>query len=148
MNATVCRPKTRMYTRPDFGNFINEFLNTAVGDMVQKADKRYFTNPAVNILQFTDRIELQMAVPGFSKSEVEIIVENDTLTIKSNKGDAENGTYRLREFNYRGFTKSFRLPEEVDTNAISAQFDQGIILITLNKKKEAVPQPPKNITIQ
>jgi HSP20 family protein len=148
MTRTTCRPAAKVYYRPDFNNFINEFLNTAVGDVVQKADKKHFTNPAVNVVQYDDRLELFMAIPGFAKTDVDITIDNDTLTVKSTKEEAQEGTYRLREFNYGGFTKSFKLPEYIDSANISAHFENGIIKITLNKKKEAVPQPPKKITIE
>ena len=89
-----------------------------------------------------------MAIPGFAKTDVDITIDNDTLTVKSTKEEGQEGTYRLREFNYGGFTKSFKLPEYIDSSNISAHFENGIIKIILNKKKEAVPQPPKKITIE
>ena len=146
---------TRTYKRPSiayapqFGNLLNEFFNTAVGDVVHKAETKHFTNPAVNAIEYETKLELQLALPGFTKEDVIITVENDVLSIESKEKETENsGKYRLREFNYAGFKKNFRLPEDIDPAQVEAMFAYGILTITLGKKKEAIPQPPRTITVQ
>lgn len=148
MNCTVNRTPRVVTTAPDFNNVINQFFNTAVGDVVQKTDKKRRTNPAVNVREYVDKIELQIAVPGLSKEQVTITIDNDLLKVEALDSDQKNATYRLREFNYEGFTKNFRLPESIDPNSINARFESGILTLTLDKKKEAIPQPPRKIEIQ
>lgn len=149
MNYTARRPKARVTYQPYFGNLINEFFNTAVGDVYKKAEsKQAFTNPAVNVISYDDRTVLQVALPGFSKKEVNITIDQDTLTIEGTQ-DAEENTenYRLREFNYAGFNKSFKLPEDIDPDKIKANFKSGILKLELFKKEEAIPQPARSIDI-
>ena len=149
MNCTVRRPHQRATFQPHLGNLINEFFNTAAGDVYQKTEgKKSYTNPAVNVINYDDKISLQLAIPGFSKDDVTITLDQDTLTIEG-KRDKKDGTgsYRLREFKYDGFKKSFKLPEDIDTDKVKATFDLGILHIDLHKKEEAIPQPAKTIDI-
>jgi len=153
MNYTARRPRVRVNSQPIFGNLINEFFNTAVGDVYNKAEsKQSFTNPAVNVITYNDRTVLQIALPGFSKKDVNITIDQDTLTIEG-KQDAsdeqQEGTtrYRLREFNYAGFKKAFALPEDIDTEQVKANFKLGILKLELFKKEEAIPQPARSIEI-
>jgi HSP20 family protein len=151
MNCTVNRPRTRARVnyQPHLGNLINEFFNTAVGDVYQKAEsKRTYTNPAVNVINYEDKTTLQLAVPGFSKDDVTITLDQDTLTIECQKEATDStANYRLREFNYNGFKKAFKLPEDIDTANVKASFDLGILSIDLYKKEEAIPQPARQIDI-
>lgn len=143
------RPKRSRANHPHFGNILNEFLNTAVGEVVQQSDRKKHSNPATNVLSFDDRYVIELAIPGFAKEDVSITFEEDRLTVKSSLEKAENElNYRLREFNYTDFSKSFSIPETVESEGIQASFEAGILTITLNKKAEATPQPPKKITIK
>ncbi len=148
MTCSTRRPKARLRYTPHLGNIFNELLNTAVGDVVQKTEKRHFTNPAINVVENEDHLELQLAIPGFNKKNVTITVDEDILKIEGKEESNSEATYRLREFNYNGFAKSFRLPEDIDGDNISAKFNNGVLSITLNKKEEAIPQPPKTISIK
>lgn len=148
MTSTVKRRPRVVSTTPDINNFINDFFNTAVGDVIQKADKKYFTNPAVNVREHVEKIELEIAIPGVQKDLVTITVDDDLLKIESTTPNEDSSAFRLREFNYAGFSKNFKLPETIDTNSVEANFDSGILTLTLGKKKEAIPQPPRKISIQ
>jgi len=149
MNCTVKKPRASVNYQPHLGNIINEFFNTAVGDVYQKAEnKKSFTNPAVNVINYDDHTTLQLAVPGFGKDHVTITLDQETLTIEGKPTENDHkGSYRLREFNYSGFKKSFKLPEDIDTTSIKASFDLGILTIDLFKKEEAIPQPARQIKI-
>lgn len=153
MTCNTYTPRTRRnrssrYYQPHIGNLINEFFNTAVGDAVTPRSEKRTTNPAVNVIEYEDRYALQLAIPGLSKENVDIKYENEKLTVSSAKPEQESEyNYRLREFNYEGFTKHFRLPETVDTNSIKASFENGILTIEIGKKEEVIPQPPRKITI-
>ena len=149
MNYTARRPQTRVKYQPYFGNLINEFFNTPVGDAYQKAEsKKSFTNPAVNVISYDDRTVLQVALPGFSKKEVSITIDQETLTIEGTQDEQDDSeNYRLREFNYSGFKKAFELPEDIDTDKIKANFKSGVLKLELYKKEEAIPQPARSIEI-
>ncbi len=151
MNCTVNRPRARAIVnyQPHFSHLINEFFNTAVGDEYQKAEsKRTYTNPTVNVINYDDKTTLQLAVPGFSKDDVTITLDQDTLTIEGQIEATDSTTnYRLREFNYNGFKKAFKLPDDINTDNVKATFNLGILSIDLYKKEKAIPQPARQIDI-
>lgn len=145
----LARPKRSRANYPHFGNIVNEFLNTAVGEVVQNSDRKKHSNPATNVLSYDDRFIIELAIPGFEKKDVSITFEKDRLTVKSSlEKEQDKLNYRLREFNYTDFSKSFSIPETVESEDIQASFVAGILTITLNKKAELTPQPPKKITIK
>ncbi|MDH3321548.1 MAG: Hsp20/alpha crystallin family protein [Flavobacteriaceae bacterium] len=110
------------------------------------------TLPAVNIKENTDAFFVQVAAPGFEKSDFKIELNNDLLTISSEKEinnqvkDDERIT--KQEYSYQSFTRSFRIPELVDEQKISANYKKGILAIIIPKKEEAKPKPVKQIEIK
>tara|TARA_B100000497_G_scaffold127480_1_gene169440 strand:+ start:376 stop:828 length:453 start_codon:yes stop_codon:yes gene_type:complete len=150
MNCTTRRParSQRVYL-PHFGNIVNELLNTPVNHVVKNATKNA-TTPAVNVIKAEDRHIVELAVPGHSKKDINITIDNDILTIKSikEKNSKESSEFRLREFDYTGFERSFTLPETVDQSKVDATFKDGLLTLTLLKKEEAIPQPAKTIKIK
>lgn len=149
-NQRTSRPYRTQTHVPHFGNIVNELFNTAVGDVIQKGEKKLFTNPATNVIEYEDRFVLSIALPGFSKDTIEIKIDDDVLSIsdsQESKGKDEPSNYRLREFNYSGFSKTYKLPEEADAVKITAGFEFGVLTILIPKKEEAIPQPPRKIAI-
>ncbi len=147
--TTNRRTKPSRTYYPHVGNLFNELFNTAVGDIVNNVEGKKFTNPATNVIEHDDRFELEVSLPGFSKEDIEIKMEDEKLTIKAKEQSTqETLNYRLREWNYKGFEKHYKISEMIDTTAITASFDQGVLNIILAKKKEAIPQPPKEIKIK
>ncbi len=153
-NGTTSRRRS-VNTVPRFDNLMNEFFNTAIGDVVKKSEKRHFTNPATNVVEHDDRYVLSVALPGYSKKDLTIKVEDNLLKISDKKADEEQTTeeelkekFRLREFNYGGFNKTFKLPKTANPQKVSAAVDLGILTIVIPKKKEAIPQPPREIKIK
>jgi len=143
--------RKKVLTTPSFDHLVNSFFNSALGDVIHtSADKKSFTRPATNISSREDKYILDVALPGLSKADIDINIEEDILTLSDKRETSPESTssFRLREFNYAGFNKSYRLPEDVDVEKISASFKNGILTITLLKKEEALPQPPKKITIK
>jgi HSP20 family protein len=107
--------------------------------------------PSVNIKESNDDFEVEVAAPGFSKNDFRIELNHELLTISSGK-EIENETkedqqFTLREFSYQSFSRSFMLPNSVDSNKIGAKYENGILRISIPKKEEAKPQPPKQIMI-
>jgi len=100
---------------------------------------------------------VHLAAPGLQKEDFEIKVEKDQLIVKVTKENKVNDEdnckendelkFRRREFNYNSFKKSFHLPKTIDSEAIGAAYEDGILKITLNKKEEAKEKAPRTITI-
>ncbi len=112
------------------------------------------TLPAVNVAESNDGFQIEMAAPGFNKSDFKVEVDNMVLTIsaesKAEQTDENenNGLrYARREFSYQSFSRSFTLPETVNTDQINATYEQGLLMLNIPKKEEAKPQPARAITI-
>jgi HSP20 family protein len=109
--------------------------------------------PAVNIAEQTDAFIVELAVPGRKKEDFSIEVHEQTLTIKGeSKAEQEEknnqGRYTRREFSYHAFSRSFQLPQTIDPQRIDAQYEAGVLQITLAKKEEAKDKGPRNIAIR
>ena len=109
------------------------------------------TLPSVNVAENIGEFKIEVAAPGFEKGDFIIEVDNDVLTISSEKQieneqkDGERVT--KREFSYQSFSRSFTLPVLVESENIIAKYENGILNITIPKKEEAKPKPAKRIEI-
>lgn len=106
--------------------------------------------PKTNVIENDTEYMLQLAVPGMNKDHFNINVEKNVMTLSA--GNEENVdqevNYLRREFDFTSFSKSFTLPEDVDAEKISANYENGILNITLGKKDTAIPQPPRKIQVK
>ncbi|WP_317168457.1 Hsp20/alpha crystallin family protein [Costertonia aggregata] len=88
-----------------------------------------------------------------SKKDFDINVENNTLSISAeskteNEEKDENGKYTKREFSFSSFKRSFSLPDSVSDEDIKASYENGILKLSIPKKEEARPKPPRQIAIE
>jgi HSP20 family protein len=109
------------------------------------------TIPAVNVKEDENKYSIEVAAPGMKKDDFDVKLENDMLTIsserKEEKDDSDEGFTR-KEFSYQSFQRSFTLPEgHILTDKISAKYNDGILYIELPKRDEVKPQPAKTIKI-
>ena len=110
------------------------------------------TLPAVNIKETENSYEVEMAAPGLKKEDFRIELDNNVLTISSEKTEEheENGKekYSRKEFSYQSFQRSFNLPKEVvDEEKIEAYYKNGVLHLTIPKKEESKQKPPRKIQI-
>ena len=110
------------------------------------------TLPSVNIKENKDAFLVEVAAPGFEKSDFKIELNNDLLTISSEKEIKDevkdNERISKQEFSYQSFKRAFTLPELVEDDQISAKYENGILAIIIPKKEEAKPKPVKQIEIK
>ena len=135
-------------TTPWFPFLFDEFLTRDFG--IDLAPRTYQT-PAVNITEKEDAFHLELVAPGKEKKDFHVELEEDTLTISTNSdsGIVEDDTqFTRREFDYASFNRSFRIPETIDTKSIKANYKNGLLSIVLPKRKEAIPEPKKQIEIR
>ena len=98
--------------------------------------------PSVDVRERKDAYVLDMDLPGLDEKDVELTLEKGNLTIASvKKEQAENKTaekteYLIRERKNLNFSRRFALPENVDTENVSAAFKNGVLTVTLPKKAE------------
>lgn len=110
------------------------------------------TLPSVNIKEDQDKFTVEVAAPGFDKSDFKLELNHNSLTISSEK-KVENETkegevFTKREFSYQSFTRSFTLPQIADGERIEANYDNGILNVAIPKKEEAKPKPSRVIEIK
>ncbi|MCJ8208341.1 Hsp20/alpha crystallin family protein [Mucilaginibacter sp. RS28] len=92
--------------------------------------------PAVNIRDTDKNYEIEVAVPGFKKNDFKVTTENGRLTISaetSNETNEEKENYTRKEFSRSSFTRSFTLPDNVVEDNITAQYQDGLLKIDLQK---------------
>ena len=103
--------------------------------------------PAINLLQTTDEVVVKAALPGLEAEDVQISVNADMLTLRGEfkrEEEQKDATYHILERRSGTFERSIRLPADVQTDKAKADFENGVLTITL-PKAEAVK--PKTITI-
>ncbi len=102
--------------------------------------------PAVDVYEDEHNVTLKVEVPGIDEKDIDIRLENNTLTVhgerKIEKEEKEEN-YRRVERQYGSFTRTFTLPTTVDAEKVSANYDKGVLSITLPKKAEAKPKQIK-----
>jgi HSP20 family protein len=102
--------------------------------------------PPVDIYEDEHNITLKLEVPGIDEKDIDVRIENNTLTVhgerKIEKEEKEEN-FRRVERQYGNFTRSFTLPSAVDTGQVNANYDKGVLKISLAKKTEAKPKQIK-----
>jgi HSP20 family protein len=102
--------------------------------------------PPVDVYEDEHSIQLKLEVPGVDEKDLDIKVENNVLTVsgerKFEKEEKEENFHRV-ERRYGSFSRSFTLPNTVETDNIQADYDQGVLKIRLAKRAEAKPKQVK-----
>jgi HSP20 family protein len=102
--------------------------------------------PAVDIYEDTKKVVLKLEVPGIEEKDLDVRVENNTLTVKGErkfeKEEKEENFHRI-ERRYGTFYRAFTLPSTVDTEHIGANYAAGVLKLELSKKAEAQPKQIK-----
>jgi HSP20 family protein len=102
--------------------------------------------PPVDVYEDEHNITLKIEVPGIDEKDIDVRVENNTLTVhgerKFEKEEKEEN-YRRVERQYGSFTRAFTLPNTVDSDSVSANYEKGVLKIKLAKKAEAKPKQIK-----
>jgi HSP20 family protein len=102
--------------------------------------------PAVDIYEDEHNITLKVEVPGIDEKDIDVRLENNTLTIRGERKfekEEKEENYRRVERQYGSFSRSFTLPNIVDAENVSASYDKGVLEVRLAKKAEAKPKQIK-----
>ena len=136
----------KMYERPAFHEWFDPFF---VNEHRHHGKANCGCNPATNIYESTEAFVIEMAVPGMKKEDFTINLEKEVLTISSEKESKtdENMTFTRKEFNFNKFSRSFIIPKSVDVENIAADYEAGILKVTLPKKEEAKADLSRQISI-
>lgn len=130
-------------------SLFNDFLG---GDTSRTLYHSTYASPKVDVKEEENAYCLEMELPGRSENDVNIELDKDMLTIsskteekKEDKKEKKNEKYILRERHYSSFSRRFTLPSDVNPEGISANFKNGVLTISMQKK---AIEAPKRIAIE
>lgn len=128
---------------------MKEFLTDFPSSVSKTVREDVLHFPPVNISETPTSYQLEVALPGFTKADFKINLEAGILTISAERKEEaakENTKVIRREFSSKGFKRSFTVDEKIDSENISARYENGILLLEL-PKKEPLRAAAKEINI-
>ncbi len=102
--------------------------------------------PPVDVYEDEQNISLRIEVPGIDEKDIDVSIENSTLTVRGTRrfeNDEKEENFQRVERMYGSFTRSFTVPNTVDPDRVSANYDKGVLKICLAKRAEAKPKQIK-----
>lgn len=117
-------------------------------DLMNREMMRYV--PSVNIAERKADFRIELAAPGYTREDFKVEHDNGVLTISSEKQEEKSDSdsrYTRKEFSYASFKRTFSLPEYVDAEKISAEYKNGLLILTIPKREEAKQKPAREIKI-
>ena len=135
---------------PTLSNWLDDIFNRDLPSVFTSNFNTGITLPKVNIIETADAFIVEMAVPGLKKSDFDINIDNELLSISTEtkeENEQREVNYTRREFGYSSFKRTFTLPESVNDEKINASYKEGILSILLPKKEEAKQKPSRSIKI-
>ena len=126
----------------EFDGVLNRFFSG--GDATNGGSRANWMAPyGVDIREDQDHLYVEADLPGFKKDEVDITLENQTLTISAEHRpeatEETKGDWLLNERRYARFLRSFTLPPTVDESKVDAKLADGVLRVTLDKREETKP---------
>ena len=123
----------------EFDHMLGRLFNGHQGDGGQR-----LAPYGVDIREDADHFYVEAELPGFKKDEIDITLENQTLTITAERNqeqrNEDKGDLLLHERRYTRFQRSFTLPPVVDEQTVNAKLADGVLTVTLNKREETKPR--------
>ncbi len=119
-----------------FDRFVNDIVKSVLHQDEEVAEKRVRAlDPKINILEKGDSYEIHFALPGWTKSEIDILVDQEELIVKGEKEtiNKDEATFHSYEFDHGRFEKRFDLPEE-KFGEVNATMKEGILIVSILKK--------------
>lgn len=126
------------FTPTSFSNLIDRFFSESVA---RSGGSSYSFVPKVDVLENEKAFVINVAVPGVSKEDFKIDLNDNYLTISGErkfKNEKTEHNFHSVETQYGSFTRSFSLPENVDAAGISAQYNNGILEINVPKDEKKI----------
>jgi len=135
--------KTGLLSFDDFDHFFNDFLSNRWPRLLDwNTPNLSPTNfPRVDIIDHDQSIEVQAALPGVKKEDVNVSIHHQTITIsttsKEEKKEEEPGKYFRREISHGEFQRTLSLPDNIDDEQAKASFKDGILTVTIPKTEKS-----------
>ena len=122
---------------------INNLVRTFWGTPTTFATSDSVWSPRVDIAELEDRYEVHAELPGMSKDDIKVTLEDGVLTIggeKKRSTETNEDSFRRTERVYGKFSRSFNLGDRVSADKISASFKEGVLTVALPKADEVKPK--------
>jgi HSP20 family protein len=119
-------------------SLFNEFVNGASEDVASRA-----WVPAVDIQETEDAYRLHAELPGLTKDDIQITLENNVLRLSGERKlekDVKRDNYHRVERTYGTFSRAFTLPSQVNAEGVQATFENGVLTLTVPKSESAKPR--------
>jgi HSP20 family protein len=116
-------------------NRIGKDIQQMVGRIVPMEGKKHDFRPECDIIESDDTYSIVIDIPGLSKNEVNVSLKDDVLTVRGERVNEidDEGIYRRQERASGVFSRSFALPQNVETNEVNASFRTGVLTISMPK---------------
>ena len=127
----------------EFHDEVDNWL-TAANGQIESASEWV---PAVDVLEEKDSYVLKADLPGIDRKDIDIVYEDNTLTIKgerSNESESEHNGYKRVERSHGEFKRVFHMPDNIDADNISAKNEHGVLVVRIPKLEKAL----KKIAVQ
>ncbi len=124
---------------PQYPSAFNGLLDQFFSESIHSENPRF--TPSVDISEDEKSFEIALSVPGIKKEDFKIDLEEEKLTVSGErkKEDKKEGkNYHSLETQYGAFSRSFYLPENVATDKIEAQYENGILTISIPKREKKI----------
>lgn len=144
-SVTRWNPTQSYVTRDPFFRLFDSFLNQDLSPSEEVSNRNWM--PPVDIQETEDAYRLTAELPGLSKDDINITLENNVLRLSGERKfekDVKKESYHRIERTYGTFTRAFTLPSQVSSEKVQAAFENGLLTITVPKAEQA---KPRKITI-
>ena len=133
-----------------FDSLFDDIIQKALPSFSQEFGIGFFGNnsyPKVDVMDYPDKLKIEAEIPGLSKDEVSVDLEDNILSITGSKRESKNDSdlkYIRKELKRSSFKRSFELNRDFNLSKIKAQFSNGLLYVDIPKKD---PDKPKKIKI-
>jgi HSP20 family protein len=141
VTSSSAKPETdeKSYTPTPFRVF-EDFFNDWMARTARSGNAHEGSRPVVDIYEKEGDLVIKADIPGVDEKAIDLKLEGNVLTIRGEKKlepEAEQGTFYQVEGFYGSFSRSFRLPDSIDADKISAKYRNGVLTVTVPSKPEA-----------
>ena len=115
----------------------------------ERTEMKRDLSPRLDVAETKDKYEIKAELPGMDEKDIDLSMDDGVLTIsgeKKTETQSDDKGYYLKECSYGSFSRSIRLPENIDDDRIAAKFDKGVLMIDV-PKKEPTTAKSRKITI-
>lgn len=132
--------------RDPFAEMMRSWFDRAFTGLPLEEGQQWIGTLALDVFEKDDQLVVKAAIPGVKPEEVDITIQDDVLTIKGeSKEDKEikREDYYLKETRTGSFTRSIRLPADLDLQSAKADFQDGMLTLSIPKSKDVKPSKIK-----